>query len=321
MRKIFVTLILSGVVLTLCCHQAPNKDGSDNEKALVAMKPGSEEAQAGENASQAQPSKYQVLLKNPGEKERIEALLKEGAAQPQEVNLMLFYARKFLGQKYVGGTLDKDKEEGLVINTQELDCTTFVENVLALAICTKRGQTSFEDFCKALADIRYIGGEVAYTARQHYFTIWLDDNIKDGFLQEAKLPQPPLSATRTPHVDYMSTHVSAYNMLSAHPEWLPGIKALEQKVNKSKFQYIPKAQLEKSKRYKDCIHDGDIIGLVTNKPGLDISHVGFAVWHDDGLHLMHASSLKKEVIEDPLTLYQYLQRQKTGVGIRVANVK
>ncbi|MBQ4295340.1 MAG: DUF1460 domain-containing protein, partial [Prevotella sp.] len=87
------------------------------------------------------------------------------------------------------------------------------------------------------------------------------------------------------------------------------------------FQYIPKAQLERSKRYKDCIHDGDIIGLVTNKPGLDISHVGFAVWHDDGLHLMHASSLKKEVIEDPLTLYQYLQRQKTGVGIRVANVK
>ena len=92
-------------------------------------------------------------------------------------------------------------------------------------------------------------------------------------------------------------------------------------VNKMQFTYIPKAQLANSDKYKKYISDGDIIGIVTNKQGLDISHVGFAVWHDDGLHLMHASSLKKEVIEDPLTLYQYLQRQKTGVGIRVANVK
>ena len=314
MRKIFVTLLLVGVAITSCSQQAPKADKSAAAASTM-------EVQTDESADATNRPQYQVLIKNPDDKKRVEALLKEGAAQPMETNLMLFFAKKFLGQVYVGGTLDKDKEEGLVINLGELDCTTYVENVLALALCVKRDKTTFDDFCQALAEVRYIGGEVAYTSRQHYFTIWLDDNIKDGLLQEAKLPEAPLSATRTPHVDFMSTHVSNYNMLKAHPQWLPGIKALEQKVNQSKFQYIPKAQLANSTRYKDCIHDGDIIGIVTNKKGLDISHVGFAVWHDDGLHLMHASSGKKKVIDDSLTLYQYLQKQETSVGIRVANVK
>ena len=156
--------------------------------------------------------------------------------------------------------------------------------------------------------------------RQHYFTTWMTDNVADQLVSWVPLPKSPLSERRRPHVDYMSSHVSAYRMLNAHQEWLPAITAMEGDVNKTEFAYIPKAQLSNSNQYRDVIRDGDIIGIVTNKAGLDISHVGFARWHKDDLHMMHASSLQKKVIDDPTSLYGYLQRQKSAVGIVLTRV-
>ena len=267
---------------------------------------------------------YEIRIKNASDSVWVEKLLQEGAALPEGTNIPLFYARKFLGKPYVGYTLDKDKEEGLVINTEQVDCTTFVENVVALTMCTRKKQTTFADFCRALVDVRYIGGEVAYTARQHYFTIWLEDNIKDSIVSDISLPEPPMSAKRKPNVNYMTTHVASYAMLNAHREWLPQIKAMEEHVNAITFTYIPKEQLAKSMRYKEYIQDGDIIGIVTTKAGLDISHVGFAVWHNDGLHLLHASPTKRigvKVADDPKTMYQDLKEQPSSVGIRVARIQ
>ena len=63
--------------------------------------------------------------------------------------------------------------------------------------------------------------------------------------------------------------------------------------------------------------DGDILAITCNKPGLDIAHLGFAVWRRDGLHLLNASMLHKKVVEEPLTLYQYMLKHKTFTGIRV----
>ena len=70
------------------------------------------------------------------------------------------------------------------------------------------------------------------------------------------------------------------------------------------------------------IKDGDIIAIVTKKKGLDYSHLGFAVWGEDGkLRLLNASSVHKKVVEEPMTLYQYLKRNPTSVGIRVFRFK
>lgn len=321
-RKIFTTLI-AGIILTTCTQkptvnaQNENIKADEDAKAAVKQESGEVNADADNNNANAD---YEVRIKHQGDSAKIVRLLKEGANLPPEENVTLFYARQFLGYPYVGGTLDVDKEEGLIINTEGLDCTTFVENVLALSICTKKGQTSFQDFCNTLVQVRYIGGEVSYTKRQHYFTIWIDDNINDGFLESIQLPEAPLSAKRTANVNYMTTHVSAYKMLNAHKQWLPEIKEMEKKVNKVQFTYIPKAQLANSDKYRKYVKDGDIIGIVTNKQGLDISHVGFAAWHKDGLHLFHASSLRKKVTDDPMTMYDYLQRQSSSVGIRVVRV-
>ena len=324
-------MVMLGLGLFSCSsqsasHQEGDNDNSDQQSEKLTTPVSTEKKTRQEATSDAVREKtppYEIRIKNTNDSVRIEKLLQEGVALPENENIPLFFAKKFLGKPYVGGTLDKDKEEGLVINTEQLDCTTFVENVLALSMCTKKKQTSFADFCRALVDVRYIGGEVAYTTRQHYFTIWIADNIKDGIIADIELPDPPMSAKRKPKVNYMTNHVASYAMLNAHREWLPQIKAMEQQVNDITFTYIPTEQLDKSIRYKEYIHDGDIIGIVTNKEGLDISHVGFAIWHNDGLHLLHASSSNrngKKVADDPRTMFQYLKEQTSSVGIRVVRI-
>ena len=60
---------------------------------------------------------------------------------------------------------------------------------------------------------------------------------------------------------------------------------------------------------------GDIICFVTAVKGLDIAHVG--LYLGDG-RFMHASSARKKVEEEELTLPEYLGRVRNHVGIKVA---
>ncbi len=283
---------------------------------------GQQKANASNHAKENnEKAPYEIRVKGKNDSAMIVRLLKEGCQQKNDCCLPLFFAKKFIGYPYVAYQLDQELEEGLVINIGQLDCTTYVEYITAMVVCTKKKMTSFQDFCKVLTDVRYIGGKVAYTKRQHYFTIWLGDNLKDGLVENIALPASPLSAKRKPKVDYMTKHVESYKMLNAHRQWVPEISEMENKVNEMEFAYIPKEQLRDSNKYRKYVKDGDIIAIVTNRDGLDISHVGFAIWHKDGLHLLNASSKHKKVVDEPMTLYQYLQNQKSSVGIRVARIK
>lgn len=303
------------IVSAACGNQPAKASDKETEKEAPHL------VKADQANDEAIKADLDVRITNKGDSARIVALLKEGRALGKDVNDVLFFARKFLGKPYVAYTLDQELTERLVINTEGLDCTTYVENVIALAVCARQHLTSFADFCKILSHVRYVDGKVSYSTRQHYFTYWITDNLKESLISDIELPPAPLSQKRKPKVDYMTTHVASYKMLNAHKEWLSDIKQMEEKVNATTFAFIPKSQLKDSGKYQKYIKDGDIIGIVTNKAGLDISHVGFAVWHKGQLHLMNASSLHKKVVDEPMTLYQYLQKQTSSAGIRVVRLK
>ena len=72
---------------------------------------------------------------------------------------------------------------------------------------------------------------------------------------------------------------------------------------------------------RQTVSDGDIIAITSRKKGLDIAHLGFAVWHHDGLHLLNASQLHKKVVEEPMTLERYLSQHPTHTGIRILRLK
>ena len=70
------------------------------------------------------------------------------------------------------------------------------------------------------------------------------------------------------------------------------------------------------------MRDGDILATVSRRPGLDVNHVGLAVWGRDGrLHLLNASSLRHRVVEERWTLAEYLRRQKSVAGLRVVRLR
>lgn len=234
--------------------------------------------------------------------------------------LVIEIARELRGIPYVAQTLEVGTKESLVVNLRQLDCTTYVENVLAVYLCVKNHKYTFADFCSYLRDIRYVGGKVTYPTRQHYFTEWIDDNTHDGSVREIQQPNPPFTATQHLRINYMSTHASLYPMLKANPDMIEPIAKMERRLSGNNYRYIPKSAISNSKLMRQTIHDGDIIAITTSKPGLDTSHIGIAVWHSDGLHMLNASQIHKKVVEEPMTLYKYMQKHPSQTGIRIIRI-
>ena len=233
----------------------------------------------------------------------------------------LWFARQFLGVPYVAHTLEVNDDERLVVNTRQLDCTTLVETVTALKLCAQQGQRTFADYQNMLRQLRYRQGRMAgYPSRLHYFTDWIRDKVDMQLVQDIQGPNPPFTAVQTVHVDYMSTHPTAYKALNANPALAPEIRAQEQSLTGLKVRYIPKRAVRNSALLRKTVKDGDILAITCNKKGLEIAHLGFAVWRKDGLHLLNASMIHKKVVEEPMTLYQYLQKHKTHTGIRVVRI-
>jgi len=248
-------------------------------------------------------------------------LLVEVRKQPSTACLPLFFAQKFVGIPYVAHTLEGDKQERLVVNTRQLDCTTLVETVTALTLCAQRKQYSWQAYQHALVDLRYRGGVIAgYPSRLHYFTEWITDNTRAGVVSEVQAPNPPFLAVQTVKVNYMSTHPQSYQALREHPEYVSTIAQMERQVTGGKYRYIPKKQVGNHKLLRKVIRDGDIIAITCNKAGLDIAHLGFAVWKKDGLHLLNASQLHHKVVVEPMTLYQYLRKHSSHTGIRIIRI-
>ena len=245
---------------------------------------------------------------------RVEQLLQADCGE----NDVLFFARQFLGTPYVAHTLEVSDPERLVVNLRQLDCTTLVETVNALAITHRKGQKRFSDFCRNLETYRYRGGRMqGYLSRLHYFDWWINDATERGLVSEVA-DKKHFTGRKRIENSYMSRHYGKYKMLAAHPEWADSLRAMETAGNGTVVSYLPAAKTGLTSRELSCINTGDIVAIVTTKAGLDYSHLGFAVWGRDGrLHLLNASSIHKKVVEEPMTLRQYLAKHPTSVGIRV----
>ena len=245
-------------------------------------------------------------------------LMKNAASQPSGTNLIIYIAEQLKGIPYVAHTLEPNNNERLIINLRQLDCTTFVEQVAALYLCVKERKTTFADYCKMLQKLRYAGGaEPHYTKRLHYYSSWIEDKKSMDICKEIQSPNPPFTKVQRLSLNWMTTHVNDYRMLKNNPSWVPQIRKMEQKMEGRQYRYIPKEQIKNTRLLRNTIKDGDIIAIITNKKGLDTQHLGFALWHKDGLHLLNASSIHKKVIDEPMTLRTYLYKHPSMPGVRI----
>lgn len=228
-----------------------------------------------------------------------------------------YIARKFIGTPYATGTLEI-RPERVTVNLDSLDCTTFFENVLAMAYTIGEGRTSWRDFIYNLERIRYRNGELnGYGSRLHYICDWFVDNIHRGNIEDATRLFPRINYI-VRSIDFMSTNREKYPTL-ADPAELERIKSIEIGYRNHRFPYIKTGDIN-GKDTRAALRDGDAIALVTHVKNLDVSHTGFVVMVDGVPHLLHASSASGKVEISSLTLADYLKRNRL-LGIRIARLK
>ncbi len=222
--------------------------------------------------------------------------------------------KTFLKTPYVAQTLEIGESEALVVNLHGLDCTTFVENVLAFGMMLNAGQTHFDAYTSNLETIRYEDGKLnGYPSRLHYFSEWISNNEQKGLLKDitARIGGTEIEKT----INFMSTHRDLYPFLKQE-ENFEKIKASENRLNSRSICVLPQDKIESSEA---MIQSGDIIALTTSIEGLDITHTGIATREADGrIHLLHASTGSGQVEVSKLPLSEYLKGIKKNTGIMVA---
>lgn len=253
-------------------------------------------------------------------RERLEKaleLLPDLQAEDLSINMLVVeIGKSFLETPYIEKTLEIPGPEQLVINLQGVDCTTYLETVVALARMAKEGKNDFETFEKELALIRYREGlNEGYSSRLHYFSDWISVNQKKGILTDRTKEIGGIPYEN--HPTFMTENPQYYPQLS-NPENVERLKYIEASIARRDYFFIPKDQILKS---ESQISPGDLIAITTSISNLDMVHVGFAVEKNGRIHLMHASSANKEVEISEKPLHDYLAGNRSQSGILVARLR
>lgn len=226
-------------------------------------------------------------------------------------------ARRFINVPYKGGTLEGEPEM-LTVQLGAMDCTTFVDNVLALAKTAGENRTSWHDFIYNLENMRYRQGHLdGYASRLHYISDWAIDNSQRGNLIEITGELPGAShADKT--LDFMSSHADLYPPLSDSAT-LEALKSAEMGYRSHRYPMVKTEAI--SKATLASLREGDVVALTTKTPGLDVTHLGFITIVDGTPHMLHASSAAGKILVDPLPLTTYLKRHRSMTGIRVFRLR
>jgi N-acetylmuramoyl-L-alanine amidase-like len=245
-------------------------------------------------------------------KEKFSYAFSAKLADEQIGDVVADIGKTFLGTEYVAHSIEHQGDEHLVINLSGLDCTTFVENVIAFARLIKMGKSSFKDYEDELQKIRYRNGVIdKYPSRLNYFSDWIYDNEKKGVIDDVTelVGGKPIQF----HLNFMTAHPESYNQLQEHPQFKYQIREQEAEISKRNYFYVPK---ERVGFIENQLENGEIIAFTTSIAGLDISHVGIAVrMEDNRIHLLHAPNVgsKVQITDQPLSAYINKVKRDTGI--------
>ena len=258
---------------------------------------------------------FSIAPTNPQDIAIFEQKLEIAASQQHLSTQTLAVALSFLDAPYVRGTLDHETEEQLTINLRQLDCWTFMENSLAIALSAHTSGPNIDTLQHFVQQLRYWGGSIkGYASRIHYFSGWLLQAEKLGYLQD--ITRELGGVIYRKKIGYMTAHPVKYPPLGNQNTWR-ALKAAEDRLNSHTWFYIPQNRVAK---IEHLIREGDIIALTSGKRDLDIAHQGFAVKKNGRIHLLHASSLGRRVVLSGQPLAQYVLSQKGQTGIIVARL-
>ncbi len=197
-----------------------------------------------------------------------------------------FFSGKFLGKPYLLGPTGESYIDTIeakpLVNTDSLDCVTFIEHVLALA-----KSPTLDSLFGTLQKIRYFDGKIAYKFRKHYFVEdWLGEGI---FARQIFLPNDTAETRTLPKGKFFREKGISYseNDPELYLRYLPLEKALE--FSKSPWQG------ESTVRG---------VGFVSRLKIIDTFHVGFLLLDKGQKPVLRDASFKfGKVLDHPLEEY------------------
>ena len=120
-------------------------------------------------------------LTNAHIQEELRRIHQQAASLPQRVEAV---SELFLGVPYKLGPLgegpDGEFDRDPMIRFDALDCTTFVETVMALSL-----HSDLDSATRTLQKIRYYDGQIGYATRNHFIELdWVPNNVRAGYLRD-----------------------------------------------------------------------------------------------------------------------------------------
>ena len=213
---------------------------------------------------------------------RVEQLLSKTKSDHSAAGRIEFLSRQFLGQSYEPIPLIGSASTAEVFSAsfEGFDCVTYIETVLALALAS-----SVDDFTEWLRKIRYERGRIQWDHRNHYMTLWIRNNVREGIIRPVSMPAvPTLTRERVLNV-------------------VPGLAP-----QRTRVKCVPKRAVPRLERY---LQTGDLIFFASTRKHLDVFHAGIIV-RGEKVSMRHASRSKGCVVEQELSEFLDANRM-TGV--------
>ena len=207
----------------------------------------------------------------------------------------------FLGTPYVLGNLGEGpggdgRDTDPRFNLQGVDCTTFVEHVLAFT-----HSRTVDEARGKLDAIRYARGQVGYGTRRHWPDAqWIPGLVQEGYLVDVtteiagpSVPPEAASVTLGPQPFRASLHAAS----------MP-LRDDEVPVGTFTVTYVPLGRVAEA---ASRLTPGLVVNVVkAEKAGLlvRVSHQGLVVVRGKGdVAIRHASSVEKKVVDEPLAAF------------------
>lgn len=224
-------------------------------------------------------------------------------------DVMQAIARQLLNSKYTPGLLDQSHQETLIVSLTQFDCLLFVESVLALARGVVVQDYRYNTLIAHIENQRYRDGKInGYCSRLHYFSEWIEDNQRRGNVKN--LTQALGGIDSGIKLNFMSENRAKYPALAKDPFNYECILKVEKDLSRQSIYHIPR---EKITQLYPRLQAGDIIGVATSTPGLDVTHTGLVYKTPQAVGLIHASPEGKVVIASDLSKYIYNVNNAIGI--------
>jgi hypothetical protein len=220
-------------------------------------------------------------------RQRVEQLLSQTKDDPAIGSRIEVISRHFLGRPYQTNPLmgSADSAEVFTASIDRFDCVTYIETVVALARAT-----TVDGFIEWMRKIRYDGGRVQWDRRNHYMTLWIRNNVREGIIRRVSMMAVPT--------------VSIERLMNV----VPGLAPKRIRVRCVAKRAVPQCV--------GRLQSGDVISFVSTHKHLDVFHAGIIVRNGKRILMRHASRSQGGVVEQELSEFLKANRMAGVIVVR-----